>query len=458
MSSPDDAQCSNTGNKPHPQSQSNMQRSVSSLSLDSIASGASLPRLSIPVTDCLSQASKGISTVSSDPHQQTKITAKLANELETNKIFNKVSKQAKQFIQDALDEIETTYTNKILSLISNLSINPLEREDTLQPLYDKFKVIEDKISDLQTQLPQSKSYASALKNSSKLPTTLKIFPQPGTSEENILDEIKALDCPKGVNLTKLKKTKGAVELRTNSVAAKDILKPFLEEKLKTAVVKDKRPALTRVIFHNASAHSEEEVLQSLSAYGLQKEDITQVATLNSKRDQHQHWVFDITKAKAEAHLLQNYSDDKPSYILIGFKKLYFKIFRRLIRCLNCHVLGAHNHQQCDASPFCVICGEKGHNDFNCTKQTSCINCSHFNDSIAEKSKGKIAPFDENHPASDSACPSYRLCLQRLIRGQFLPFTDTAKFIRTYPTAPPKESRRQLLPVVCDPSVASNTSN
>lgn len=238
-------------------------------------------------------------------------------------------------------------------------------------------------------------------------STLVIWPKKDTTVSQLKSLIQSKECPDNIILSNLKLKPDRLELRTASSSQADILKGFLSQEFPDNRLEYKRQKCTRLIFYNFSQHSEEKILETLQQLGFSSDEIIHIKTIHSKKEGHFHRVVNLPSYKASMLLLSNYDPGRPNYIQVGFKRLYFKLYARLIRCLSCQMLGDHPTHLCPNAIFCSRCGQN-HQDKNCQNQPYCINCDHYNYqfSLSQPQNGKINLRNPYHSASDSTCPTY----------------------------------------------------
>lgn len=121
---------------------------------------------------------------------------------------------------------------------------------------------------------------------------------------------------------------------------------------------------------------------------------------------------------AEASLMKSYDHNKPNYILVGLEKLFFKVYRRLVRCDKCQALGLHSSVRCRSNnSFCTNCGRKDCHSQRCNSPPCCKNCSDFNNIIRSSVPFHTDPRDTNPAASDPACPTYKAALSCILQDK-----------------------------------------
>lgn len=238
-----------------------------------------------------------------------------------------------------------------------------------------------------------------------------IVPPPGLPTKKVLNTLNQKPCPEGITIKQVVKRQNHVDLTAANAEQSERLKTHMKEMIPDAKIEDKRSPTIRIIFHNASVHKEDTLLNVLIDHGFDKSEIRFVTELRSKNENIRHWVLELPKAKTNSTLLKNYHADRPSFILIGLQRLYFKIYVRLMRCQRCQSLD-HSTRQCDGPAFCVQCSQE-HFLENCTDSPLCINCSEFNNDVNEGTQPG-PKRNAYHPASASSCPTYKAKLQELI--------------------------------------------
>lgn len=369
----------------------------------------------------------------SETHQihfpDSNITAEIQEMLETDPTLQKISLKAKTLLTSALERVDIKHNKLITSLAHQLitkdstasSIN-----STLDPIMQRLDELDKQMQDLKSA-QSTPSYADALRQRNIPKATLCLLGDGKLPMKQISKFLKSSPAPPDITVTKFKERQNHIEVRAKNEEQKDKLKTALTEKFKEAQiparVEDKHPATTKIIFHNASIHTDDLIIHNLVDRGFQRSDIKKCFALRSKTEGLEHWVYELPRGKTNEILLTNYNPSVPSYIQIGFTRLYFRIFVRLTRCRNCHMLGDHLAHLCKEKRHCVNCGGT-HNEEQCNQPTHCLNCDFFNKTIASRSNHSIPIRDPYHAANDSNCPTYKAGLNNLMRNEPLNFIDT----------------------------------
>lgn len=405
-------------------------RSLSQMSILSDTSQAK--QLQVHLTDVMQHPQIDQESIQLDEYSN--ITAELVAMLDSDQTLQKLPTKAKTILITALDKIENRHNQLVTSLAKKLTNNeqqPSNLNSALEPILQRLQDLDKQIRDLQAN--PSTSYANAVRQKTPPKATAIILNKGDLPTKQLSKIITSKPPPENINVLKYKVRQTHIEARTANEEQHQILKQALTEQLKeaniNAVVTDKHPATTKIIFHNASIHTEQDIVSNLEARGFKKEDIKKAFELKSKNEGIQHWVFELPRGKTNELLLSNYSPNAPSHILIGYKKLYYRIFVRLTRCRNCHMLGQHATHLCPNPKCCVHCGGD-HEDNHCNNDKHCINCDYYNREIVQKSNNKYPIHSPYHSADDSSCPTYKAGLSNLMRNEKLTFIDANAITQT----------------------------
>lgn len=393
-----------------------------------------------------------INLVPVDHHQTVaqpsrNITAKLAAEIENDPIYNSLTKKVKKALIQGLDDIEETFLQRIqdsqedqqqtpqhLAYISN-QISELQTA-----INHRFSVLQEEVNELKTAQTQHQepttSYATALKNKA-LKNKFVAIPPKGLPVKKALQKLREVPCPEDCTIKRMSTRPNHIEFTAANQAQSAKLQSHFKDIIPDMRVEDKKVPTIRLIFHNATIHNADTLENVLVDLGFERSEIKVVTSLRSKNENIQHAVIELPKAKTQSILLKNYKPDKPSYILIGLQRLYYKIFIRLTRCRRCQSF-THPTHLCKGPDFCVTCGQE-HYDENCQEDPFCVNCSDYNNDIKE---GHIHGQKRNafHPASSSECLTYKERLHELIyntHSQFVP-TEQEDDI-SHPQKPPRRA-------------------
>lgn len=348
------------------------------------------------------------------------------NQLSTNKDTPIITSTLRQLLQEPGIRLTASYRQKInreLDVIderynqahtfSGLADSHQNLQDTLDQVLSSQVAIQQQITELNTRT-SSFTYADAMKRTKSPQTSTDssfvVKTKEGAQLKNLTSKLTELSCPKGIPITKMRHTKIFTEVRTNNPENKEVLKTFIKNNLPEAIIEDKMQKTSRFIFHNASAFEEEEIMDAIKIKGFEEKEIKHIHSIPSKKGEFSHYIMELPRQKSNNTLLLNYSPDRPAFLMIGFKRLYFRPYIRLIRCRNCQKLDSHLTHACKNSKFCSKCSSN-HPEENCNNKLFCINCDERN---AKLKNPNDEHFDVHHAASDPVCPTYRALFHALL--------------------------------------------
>lgn len=399
-----------------PSSNRTLKRSDSTYSLSSLPE---LRNLSVPLQQLPTSMQP---TMDSDsvPHLQRTITAQLADDLLNDPTYSKVSQKVKLALFKALDDIEENY--QLSKNLPNEQPRPLAIDilsDQIQSFAENINTrltsLTEELNNLKTnasaQYPPTEtttSYATALKNTKKT-RPIVLVSKTGIPTKQVYKNLVKEPCPTEVTLRNVRTRPNYLELTAANQQQSEILKSHVKDHFPDLKVEDKRIPSTRLVFHNASQYTEDQFHKVLLDHGFEKEEIRFVTSLKSKNTDFDHWVIDLPKSKTHQILLKNYNPSRPSFILIGLRRLYFKLHVRLQRCRKCQGLD-HTTAHCTNTEYCANCGGE-HEDRECKERSYCVNCADFNTLVNISDEAFRNPY---HPASSSDCPTYRAKLLELM--------------------------------------------
>lgn len=339
-------------------------------------------------------------------------------------------KRWRSSINKLIDNLETQ--------LGTLLHDSVATKRDLQDLYNqndqKLSELNDKLDNLQRTItsneshshPQRPSFAEVVKAKPEH-STLVVKSSDNTSLGQLKQNLTNITCPTHIIVKNFKTKPNHFEIRTNNSNGKDELKQIITQNIPSATVEDKRPRTIKLIFHNANRIDPTAFKNTLQDMGFDDEDIPDFDHPNkvkSKSEGDEHWILTLHRAKALNTILRSYSKDKPNFIHVGFQRLYFRHYVRLIRCRNCQELDKHPSFSCRNPSYCENCGEKNCRNQPCTLSPTCINCYRYNGRLPAYRNSNLTPRNPNHKSSDPSCPTFRQGLINKINNQDLDFMPT----------------------------------
>lgn len=335
------------------------------------------------------------------------LTGNILSILKSDPAFNSLQNETFIRLKQELHLIEDKHQSQILSI-----------SEQQQQILDHFQIIHARLDSLEKNQPPN----TALSHGNSCPTaptkheveetTIVVLPTNKVPINQISTSLQSKDCPPEVVLTTFKVKQNRLELKTANKTQSTTLQNFLSHELKDVRVEVKRPRRTRIILHRASTFQQEQIVAAFVHKGFDAEDIAFIRPVNSKQKDISHWIIDLPRFKAHDLLLKNYSSNKPNFIQIGFRRLFFKLFSMITRCQHCQSLGDHSSKFCPNTLICSRCGQN-HLSENCQNAEFCVNCDSYNLELSKNDNGNSSLRPPYHSADSSLCPTYQAALQSL---------------------------------------------
>jgi hypothetical protein len=398
---------------------------------------------------------------------EEKITLNFKNHISTNPTLAKLSKAAKNLINNLLDEIEENFlrrtkgipitfavrqsetnsisTNTVTSCTINEDFTPNSNTDNQN---SDFKLILERLTKMEQNIEANNKLINNIQHKTSFnvdcsvekpresdnaityaniaanqfhKSSLLIKPKSAKETIKIVNKLQSLKCPDNINILNLKMNKNIIDIKTKNETDKNRLKDFLQKQpiSNDLTIEDKTPLRRKVIFYNIpDSLTEEKLIDSINQklnFTADTDEILVMSKIEGKKA-NEHWVVSLPRLNA-------IELTKFKSLQIGFRKIFFKKFFNITRCTVCQTLNEHTAQECKLKRYCSLCAED-HNYKDCRSKTlNCINCELYNKRCLRYSVDKNDPIlnqlrNTNHSAASTQCPTFMEKYYEVIESKY----------------------------------------